>query len=70
MSGAEVIRRLRRAGFALASQRGSHAKLRRRNQGDVLTVIVPLHSDLAPGTLASILRQAKISRAEFDALGQ
>ncbi|WP_443060666.1 type II toxin-antitoxin system HicA family toxin [Streptomyces sp. NBC_00448] len=34
--------------------RGSHAKYRK----DDRTVIVPLHRELAPGTVRSILRQA------------
>jgi predicted RNA binding protein YcfA (HicA-like mRNA interferase family) len=47
-----------RAGFVFRSQRGSHVKLRRR---DGRTVIVPMHRELAPGTLRSILRQAGLS---------
>jgi predicted RNA binding protein YcfA (HicA-like mRNA interferase family) len=43
-----------RAGFARVSQKGSHVKLR----ADDRTVIVPLHDELAPGTLKSVLRQA------------
>lgn len=43
------------------SQRGSHAKLR----NGVRTAIVPLHKELAPGTLRSIIRQADISVEEF-----
>jgi predicted RNA binding protein YcfA (HicA-like mRNA interferase family) len=35
-------------GFVQTSQRGSHVKLRREQ----LTVIVPLHRELAPGTLS------------------
>ncbi|MEV7088911.1 type II toxin-antitoxin system HicA family toxin [Streptomyces sp. NPDC093085] len=41
-------------GFGHVSTRGSHAKYRAADR----TVIVPLHSSLAPGTLKSILRQA------------
>jgi predicted RNA binding protein YcfA (HicA-like mRNA interferase family) len=32
------------------------------------TVIVPMHRELAPGTLASILRQAGLGTAELVAL--
>ncbi len=65
VSGDEVVRVLRRAGFDPVSQRGSHRKLR---HVDGRTVIVPLHHDLATGTFASILRQARLSVAEFEAL--
>ena len=42
-------------------------KLRR---ADGRTVIVPLHRELAPGTLRSILRQAGIEAATFFELGR
>jgi predicted RNA binding protein YcfA (HicA-like mRNA interferase family) len=47
------------------SQRGSHLKLKNES-GRV--VIVPMHRELAPGTLGSILRQAGLERSEFMAL--
>jgi predicted RNA binding protein YcfA (HicA-like mRNA interferase family) len=48
------------------STRGSHRKLRHAAHGR--TAIVPLHRELAIGTLASVLRQAGVSAAEFRAL--
>ncbi|MEY9849856.1 type II toxin-antitoxin system HicA family toxin [Streptacidiphilus sp. MAP5-3] len=54
LSGAEVGKALMRGGFEHVSTRGSHAKYRTEGR----TVIVPLHHDLAAGTLRSILRQA------------
>lgn len=62
VSGRKVIRALGRAGFAQVSQRGSHVKIR-NNAGR--TVIVPLHRELARGTLGSILRQSGMSSDEF-----
>jgi predicted RNA binding protein YcfA (HicA-like mRNA interferase family) len=61
-SGADVIRALGRAGFSEISQRGSHVKLR---HADGRTAIVPLHRELAPGTLRSVLRQAGLSADEL-----
>ena len=63
VSGPEVVRTLERLGFEQVSQRGSHCKLRRGDR----TVIVPLHRELANGTLASILRQAGITADELRA---
>jgi predicted RNA binding protein YcfA (HicA-like mRNA interferase family) len=57
ISGAETIRALERLGFARVSQRGSHVKLRRADR----VAIVPLHRELAAGTLRSVLRQAGIT---------
>ncbi|MDQ3573314.1 MAG: type II toxin-antitoxin system HicA family toxin [Actinomycetota bacterium] len=58
LSGSEVVRALGRAGFEQVSQRGSHVKVR---HPDGRMAIVPLHRELAPGTLRSILRQAGLS---------
>ena len=64
VGGADAIAALSKAGFVQVSQRGSHVKLRREGR----TVIVPLHRELAPGTLRSILRQAGLTAAEFASL--
>jgi predicted RNA binding protein YcfA (HicA-like mRNA interferase family) len=65
LSGATVVQALHRAGFESVSARGSHHKLRR---ADGRTVIVPLHRELARGTLRSILRQADLTVEAFLAL--
>jgi predicted RNA binding protein YcfA (HicA-like mRNA interferase family) len=62
VSGSTVVRALERAGFVFRSQKGSHRKLR---HADGRTVIVPMHRELAPGTLRSILKQAGLSAAEL-----
>ena len=64
VSGTAVVVALTKVGYEQVSQRGSHVKLRR----DGRTVIVPLHRELAPGTLRSILRQASLTPVEFIAL--
>lgn len=61
LSGRDLVRALERLGFREASQRGSHVKLRR----DDSVCIVPLHDDLKKGTLAGILRQAKVAPDEL-----
>jgi predicted RNA binding protein YcfA (HicA-like mRNA interferase family) len=53
------VRILGAFGFSVASVRGSHAKLKREPEGrpaEVLTI--PLHRELAPGTIQAIYRQA------------
>ena len=66
LSYTEVVRFLQRAGFERVSQHGSHIKLRSRV--NKRTVIVPAHAEVARGTLRSILLQAGLTRAEFEAL--
>jgi len=60
-SGDRVIQILKRMGFKWLRTKGSHAVLRNGER----ICIVPLHYELAVGTLKSILRQAGISVQEF-----
>ena len=58
LSGKEVIAILRRFGFDVNSQRGSHAKLRRVNPaGERQTLTIAVHDELDLGTLQAIFRQ-------------
>lgn len=58
LSGAEVVRILAIFGFRVASQRGSHIKLRRVEAGSSQTLTIPNHKELDRGTLGAIYRQA------------
>ena len=64
----DVERKLRAAGFRFEGQRGSHLKFRSDGERGARTVIVPRHPDIDAGTLGSILRQAGVTRHEFDEL--
>ena len=65
ISGRKVIKALTKAGFTVEGRKGSHVKLKKKEAGKSLIVIVPDHSEVARGTLKSILRQAGITREEF-----
>ena len=62
VSGQQAVIALGKLGFEVAGQRGSHVKLR-NERGRV--VIVPLHRELARGTLGAILRQSGVTASEF-----
>ena len=68
VSGREVLCALQRAGFRLVRIRGSHHYLRKPGVSSL--VDVPVHGNrMVPlGTLASILRQAKLTIEKFDQL--
>ena len=68
LSAREVLKALERAGFARVAQKGSHVRLKSFRQGQTRIVVVPLHPEIAKGTLLSIIRQAGMSREEFLAL--
>ena len=61
ISGADCVRALERMGYSQRRQRGSHVVMRRGAQG----CSVPLHRELKTGTLAGVLRQAKVDPEEF-----
>ena len=61
VSGPEAVKALRRLGFAVTRQDGSHIRLSKGG----LRVTVPNHRALVPKTLQSILRQASITVEEF-----
>ena len=65
----EVKRRLEAAGFAEASQKGSHVKFVRQSEGVTDIAIVPRKHEIPIGTLRSILAQAHIDADDWEALG-
>ncbi len=64
LSGQELLKALEGAGFERVRQKGSHVSLQR---GAARTV-VPLHHELAKGTLLGILRQCGLTRADLERL--
>lgn len=58
LSGKDVIKILGLFGFTVASQRGSHVKLKRIVYGANQTLTIPLHKELDTGTANAIFRQA------------
>jgi len=64
----DILKALGKAGFVVVSQRGSHVKLHGQRGGVERTVIVPSYDEVPRGVLASILRQAGLSRDEFRGL--
>ena len=64
-SGLEVIRARTRLGFAQVRQRGSHVVLRRQTPEGEIGCVVPLHRELAIGTLRGILKQTRVTPEEL-----
>ncbi len=66
ISGEETITVLRRLGFTVSRQRGSHVILKKRiSNSEEIGCVVPLPHELAIGALRNILRQARVSPEEF-----
>ncbi len=65
VSGQEAIRALERLGFEQVRQKGSHVILKKTTSEGEIGCVVPLHKELAIGTLRGVLRQAGVDVEEF-----
>jgi predicted RNA binding protein YcfA (HicA-like mRNA interferase family) len=65
VSGEAAIRALEKFGFQQVRQRGSHVILKKQTSEGEIGCVVPLHKELAVGTLRGILKQARLSIDEF-----
>ena len=66
VSGAEAVKAFERAGWRRDRQRGSHVVLLK--PGQIASLSVPQHKQLAPGTLRSLIRAAGMTLEEFAGL--
>jgi predicted RNA binding protein YcfA (HicA-like mRNA interferase family) len=62
-SGKEVVKALRRTGYVVDHQRGSHIFL--HNLEKNVSLVIPLHKELKKGTLHAILKKAGLSLEDF-----
>lgn len=65
-SGAETVRKFKRAGWTVARQVGSHVMLVKPDY--LYTLSVPQHRELGIGLLRKLIKQAQLTIEEFDAL--
>ena len=61
LSYERVVRVLRRDGWVVVRQRGSHIRLQKRLPTETLKIIVPAHRPIKRSTPSHILKQARIS---------
>lgn len=63
LSARQVVKTLQKLGFVKISQKGSHAKYKNLITNRIC--IVPMHDQIARGTLIGILQQADIELQDF-----
>jgi predicted RNA binding protein YcfA (HicA-like mRNA interferase family) len=63
LSGRKTVRAFEKLGWQVARQRGSHIIMVRT--GDITTLSIPDHKEVAKGTLRSLIRSAGITVDEF-----
>ena len=65
ISGKDLIRALKQAGFVEVRQKGSHVSLQKVSATKIFKTVVPLHKELAKGTLLDILHQTGLSKDDL-----
>ena len=65
ISGSEAVRALQRLGFFVDRQRGSHAILKKITASGEVGCVIPMHREVAAGTLRSALKMAGVSIEQF-----
>lgn len=61
----QVVNALRRDGWLVVRQRGSHIRLQKRTADETLKLIVPAHRPIKRSTLSHILKQARLELTVF-----
>jgi predicted RNA binding protein YcfA (HicA-like mRNA interferase family) len=63
ISGSDAIKAFKRGGWYINRQRGSHVVMLK--PGNIASLLIPMHQELAPGTLRALIRAAGITLDEF-----
>jgi predicted RNA binding protein YcfA (HicA-like mRNA interferase family) len=62
VSGKDLLRLLDKLGYTIVRQRGSHVQLRCITPSGEHMITVPLHDEIAPGTLHDILTRVAVRK--------
>ena len=65
VSGAQAVKAMQRLGFQVDRQRGSHVVMKRTTPEGARGCVIPMHREVALGTLRAALKQAGVSVEEF-----
>jgi predicted RNA binding protein YcfA (HicA-like mRNA interferase family) len=63
LSGKEVVKSFEKLGWRIARQSSSHIIMTK--EGEVATLSIPDHKEVAKGTLRSLIRSANLTINEF-----
>ena len=64
----KIIRALQRDGWVVVRQKGSHIRLQKHIDSEVLKITVPAHVPVKRSTLSHILKQAHLTIERFQEL--
>jgi predicted RNA binding protein YcfA (HicA-like mRNA interferase family) len=66
LSGRDVCKILAQHGYEEIRQRGSHIIMQKKIEESTITIPIPNHKEIRPGTLMSIIRQSRLDRSIFE----
>lgn len=61
----QIIKAFQRDGWTVVRQKGSHIRLQKRIDNELLKITVPAHRPVKRSTLAHILKQARLEVDRF-----
>ena len=64
----KVVNALKRDGWVVIRQKGSHIRLHKHTRTEVLKLTVPAHRPIKRSTLAHVLKQARMTVEQLQAL--
>jgi predicted RNA binding protein YcfA (HicA-like mRNA interferase family) len=65
VSGEACVKALEKLGFVRSRQRGSHLTMKKQTDKGEIGCVVPMHKEIATGTLKGILKQAGVTTTEL-----
>ena len=65
ISGRKLCRILEKLGFEKIYGKGSHVRLEKKTNGEIIKLTVPMHDKLKKGTLSRIIKDSKLTEEEF-----
>ena len=64
ISGKDLVKKIRRFGFVVTRQKGSHIRIEKNLSNKTLKITVPNHKIIKKGTLNKIIKDCELSREE------
>ncbi len=65
ISGLKLIKILCKAGFIIIRRKGSHVRVERKINKEVVKLTIPMHDKLKKGTLSRIIKDSKLTDEEL-----
>ena len=65
ISGFKLIKILSKAGYKIVRKRGSHVRLEKMFDGEIIKLTVPVHEKLKKGTLSRVIKESRLSGKEL-----